>query len=270
MSVGKVSFRGVETPAPQPQIQEQTKISSQSPEVDEEKSNAAKYMIGATALAGVVALGIAGYKGHLGEGVQKFLGGAKKVAEKEASKAAETAAETASSSAPKIKKYTAEELSKIAEKDIKEVSDAELKRILATIVPDEEPALRVGLEKYVDVIKSDPNTKGKISELTHEVPVIKRWARMKLGQDGVEKMFGQNSPALKKINELKLGDIIDLLPKNGIAQFSEEQVAALNMFDKNMKITELLESSGAKISENIDTNTTLIDNIERAMRMLKS
>jgi len=81
MSVGKVTFRGVEAPQPQPQTPEQTKVSFQGQEIDEEKSNAAKYMIGAAALAGVVALGIAGYKGHLGEGIQKFLGGAKKVTE---------------------------------------------------------------------------------------------------------------------------------------------------------------------------------------------
>ena len=38
-------------------------------------------MIGATALAAIVGLGIAGRKGHLGEGVQKLLGGAKKSAD---------------------------------------------------------------------------------------------------------------------------------------------------------------------------------------------
>ncbi len=43
-------------------------------DVDEKKSNASKYMIGATALAAVVCLGIAGYNGKLGKGIQKFLG----------------------------------------------------------------------------------------------------------------------------------------------------------------------------------------------------
>lgn len=50
------------------------------PEYDEEKSDASKLMLGATALAAVVGLGITGYKGKLGKGVQEFLGGAKKVA----------------------------------------------------------------------------------------------------------------------------------------------------------------------------------------------
>ena len=59
-------------------------------EVDEEKSNAAKYMIGATALAAVIGLGVAGYKGKLGKGIQKFLGGAEKAVEKGSQNAGET------------------------------------------------------------------------------------------------------------------------------------------------------------------------------------
>lgn len=56
------------------------------PEFDEEKSNASKLMLGATALAAVVGLGIAGYKGKLGKGVQKFLGETKKAATNTAGK----------------------------------------------------------------------------------------------------------------------------------------------------------------------------------------
>ena len=55
--------------------------STQNSEVDEEKSNATKYMIGATALAAVIGLGIAGYKGKLGKGIQEFLGGVEKAVE---------------------------------------------------------------------------------------------------------------------------------------------------------------------------------------------
>lgn len=56
------------------------------PEFDEEKSNASKLMLGATALAAVVGLGIAGYKGKLGKGVQKFFGETKKAATNAAGK----------------------------------------------------------------------------------------------------------------------------------------------------------------------------------------
>lgn len=65
--------------------------STPNPEVDEEKSNATKYMIGATALAAVVGLGIAGYKGKLGKGIQKFLGGAENAVEKGTQNASENA-----------------------------------------------------------------------------------------------------------------------------------------------------------------------------------
>ena len=65
------------------------------PEVDEEKSNATKYMIGATALATVIGLGIAGYKGKLGKGIQEFLGGAEKAVEKGTQKANEEATNNA-------------------------------------------------------------------------------------------------------------------------------------------------------------------------------
>ena len=69
-----------------------------NPEVDEEKSNAAKYMIGATALAAVIGLGVLGYKGKLGKGIQEFLGGAEKAAEKGTKGAKETGESAGSAS----------------------------------------------------------------------------------------------------------------------------------------------------------------------------
>lgn len=42
---------------------------------DEDKKHAANYMVGATILASVVALGVAGYKGKFGSNIQKMLGG---------------------------------------------------------------------------------------------------------------------------------------------------------------------------------------------------
>lgn len=69
-----------------------------NPEVDEEKSNATKYMIGATALAAVIGLGVLGYKGKLGKGIQEFLGGAEKAAEKGTKGAQETGESAGSAS----------------------------------------------------------------------------------------------------------------------------------------------------------------------------
>ena len=89
MQVSKISFNGVENIVPRAEKQ---KIAFQGDEIpaDNEKNNAAKYMIGAT-LAGLAVLGVLGYKGHLGEGIQKFLGGAKKAAQKEGSNASDSA-----------------------------------------------------------------------------------------------------------------------------------------------------------------------------------
>ena len=62
--------------------------------VDEEKSKAAKFVIGASALAGIVALGIAGYKGKLGKNIQKLFTQSEKAVEKKASEAAGTVQNT--------------------------------------------------------------------------------------------------------------------------------------------------------------------------------
>lgn len=76
-----MTFSGVETPMQVRQEIKKEETEKTVEMVDKEKSNAMKYMIGATALAAVIGLGIAGRKGHLGEGVQKLLGGAKKSAD---------------------------------------------------------------------------------------------------------------------------------------------------------------------------------------------
>ena len=81
MSIDKITFSGVETSTQVKQEIKKEETEKTIDTVDEEKSNAAKYMIGATALAAVIGLGIAGRRGHLGEGIQKLLGGAKKSAD---------------------------------------------------------------------------------------------------------------------------------------------------------------------------------------------
>ena len=90
MSIGKVSFRGAEAPAPQPQTQEKPQVAFEGQVVDEEKSNAAKWMIGATALAAGIALAVAGNKGYLGKSVQKLLVNAEKTVVNNSEKLAET------------------------------------------------------------------------------------------------------------------------------------------------------------------------------------
>src|SRR5574344_1228789 len=78
-------FRGNETTQAAQVQQENTTVtnpvdnSNVAPDsADKEKSHAMEWAIGATALAAVTVLGILGHNGKLGNGVQKFLGGAEK------------------------------------------------------------------------------------------------------------------------------------------------------------------------------------------------
>lgn len=79
MAIERINFRGTES---QIKPQEKPQTTETTPEtVDEEKSNASKYMIGATALAGIITLGVLGYKGKLGKGIQNMLGNGEKAAD---------------------------------------------------------------------------------------------------------------------------------------------------------------------------------------------
>ena len=88
MNANNVTFRSNYGYEYNPYQQQNVATYQEQPVVeDKQKSNAAKYMIGATALAGVVALGILGHKGYLGKDIQKFMknigGEASKVTKKE-------------------------------------------------------------------------------------------------------------------------------------------------------------------------------------------
>ena len=97
MAIGAISNYSIGLQqTPKVSLKSQQSFTSK-PEVDEEKSNATKYMIGATALAAVIGLGIAGYKGKLGKGIQEFLGGAEKAVKDGAQNASES---TGSASKP--------------------------------------------------------------------------------------------------------------------------------------------------------------------------
>ncbi len=160
MSVEKVSFKGVEAPQLQPQEKLQFAFKGQENPVDEEKSNATKYMIGATALAGVIALGIAGYKGHLGEGIQKFLGGAEKAAKKESIKTSmTTTTSTVSQSVNEASENVAQEVKTIltGEEAIKSINE-----YFAKFEPNSKAFVPKNNKDIVIVIrKSDKNILSK-------------------------------------------------------------------------------------------------------------
>lgn len=63
MQVSKILFSGVDSKVPNNEIKTDVKNNSNS-HIDEKKSNTAKYMIGATALAAAIAVGIIGHKNN--------------------------------------------------------------------------------------------------------------------------------------------------------------------------------------------------------------
>ena len=63
MQIGKISFSGLEQTQTKSEIKKED-VKKETPVEDTEKSKAAKYMIGAAALAGVVAVGIIGHKNN--------------------------------------------------------------------------------------------------------------------------------------------------------------------------------------------------------------
>lgn len=75
------------------QIHTQPKLQHSSPnppaQMAEDNNNNPKVLIGVGAALALVTLGVLGYKGHLGEGVQKALGGAKKATKEEGPKKTE-------------------------------------------------------------------------------------------------------------------------------------------------------------------------------------
>ena len=64
MSIGKVSFKGIDSTSNIQEVKKEEVNTSTPTEENKEKSNAAKYMIGATALAATIAVGIIGHKNN--------------------------------------------------------------------------------------------------------------------------------------------------------------------------------------------------------------
>ena len=88
MTIRRLSFGSVEGPKNNAKQVNTTQKETKTPQKeDKQMTTATKLMIGATAVAGLVALGIAGRKGVLGKNVQKWLGGEKKIAGKGPDKA---------------------------------------------------------------------------------------------------------------------------------------------------------------------------------------
>lgn len=74
MTIDKISFKSYKEISQSPSLKESAP-KTQTYAENKEKNYAAKYMIGVTILSSVIALGVAGYKGHLGGKTQRLLGG---------------------------------------------------------------------------------------------------------------------------------------------------------------------------------------------------
>lgn len=73
MAVEKIVFKGLDSSTKMSQTKRNRKEAIKYSEMDEKQSNSAKYMLGATALAGVIALGIIGHKNNWGSKVSKAI-----------------------------------------------------------------------------------------------------------------------------------------------------------------------------------------------------
>ena len=174
------------------------------PEVDEEKSNATKYMIGATALAAVIGLGIAGYKGKLGKGIQEFLGGAEK--------AVKDGAQNASESAGSVSKPLSEGTEPVGSKASDALVDGVENGVVATPkseVINEKPLNETsGLKPELEAEpktnpKTEPNTK---AELEARAKAEEKAFIEKYKQAIIDKLYGEGEElyrtAVKKYDGL--------------------------------------------------------------------
>lgn len=160
MAINKIAFNGVTTPIQvQHEVRKDETQKQLEPALDKEKSNAMKYMIGATALAAVIGLGIAGRNGHLGEGVQKLLGGAKKSAddivesgEKKGGEILDDVAnETATQSKNAIKRKINPEL--IEDKELRQVIEKLDSGSTANFANEQDSTFHV--MRYIDQMESN-------------------------------------------------------------------------------------------------------------------
>lgn len=243
-----------------------------SAKVDEEKSNAAKYMIGATALAGLVALGIAGYKGHLGKGIQEFLGGVEKKAAGSASTTtssagSSSAAAGASSATAAVEKYTAEEIAAMSDKKVAELSEEELHKLIASISSDEEPVYRMFIQKSVSAARAEGGAKTEtrtVKKFVRQFPILRQLLDRGATPEEIahtKYILGKDSPVLKKMSDLTMKDFIDISKYQGLGGAQLKQLESLN---PEMKLTEFNETAHI-FPKDIDLEKTILDNIEKIM-----
>ena len=187
MPIDKIAFRGLEHPQQLPQAKKDDVKNAPDNELsieDKEKSNASKYMIGAAALAGVIAIGIIGHKNNwwrkaqdIGEdlskkGVDAASGGERKAGQTATPEAASAGSKADDIQTPKTDEKPSVEAPKVepeVKKPVEEQNPVESPKQEEIPVEPPKPEL-----KGVDLIKSnleslDPKMgEEKVSEILRD------------------------------------------------------------------------------------------------------
>ena len=176
MSIDKIAFQSLEQSQQLPPAKKEEVKNVPDNELsaeDKEKANASKYMIGAAALAGVIALGIIGHKNNwwrraqdIGEDMAKKGSDALQGGERKAAQTAEDAASAGSkaddiqtpnpneSSTPKPKSQP-EEKADLVSKEEPQVKEPEMKKPVEEKTPVEPPK-----QEEIPVEPPKPELKG--------------------------------------------------------------------------------------------------------------
>ena len=260
MAIEKISFSGVEQTQTKSEIKKEY-IQEETPVEDTEKSKAAKYMIGAAALAGVVAVGIIGHKNNwwrkaqdVGEDIVKKGSDTLQSGERKAAQTAEDAA-SAGSKADDIQTpkpdSSGEKAGSVPGKEPKG-KEPEMKKPVEEEAPVEPPKQEeIPVEppkpelKGGDLIKSnleslDPKMNEQeirkiLSETESEILHLPESERIQYFNDylnGLKKVQGALPEKLSGFEEQNLFEIIDMLPVEYRGQYGD---ILLNFAKENPK-----------------------------------
>ena len=270
MSIDKIAFQSLEQSQQLPPAKKEEVKNVPDNEEDKEKANASKYMIGAAALAGVIAVGIIGHKNNwwrkaqdVGEDIVKKGSDTLQSGERKAGQTAEDAASAGSkaddiqtpnpneSSTPKPKSQP-EEKADLVSKEEPQVKEPEMKKPVEEKTPVEPPKQEeIPVEppkpelKGGDLIKSnleslDPKMTEEeirkiLSETESEILHLPESERIQYFNDylnGLKKVQGALPEKLSGFEEQNLFEIIDMLPVEYIGQYGD---ILLNFAKENPK-----------------------------------
>ena len=206
----------------------------------------AKVTIGAAIILG---LGIAGdFIFAKGKHVKKLLGMADDVEKKVSGTAEEVAhnvqnktddvvsvVETNIIESEKLIKYTDDELQGLLSKNVNDLSSEEQKKLLNTILPEEDIVARKIIEKYMNMPMSTGFVQGSVQEYLQGLNNIKENLGEFIGKENVLSIFKNKNVLEKPLKDLKLGDVI--------VKF-DEAPGVFGKFNKDTDLVSFLKDIG--------------------------